>query len=1125
MMLIRTMINTVFCVMAFIKPCWSQQVLTYKFDNLDATTLDVQNEEGDSGAPIFNFPTTTSQQPIKAAQGIIIENTKHLAQSGSFEFSNSNFSMELWIFMETQINPHYIYESTVKNMTGGVGTDQYFALYSRIVYTGSKNPSLCSTISTRRYCSTRMMENGWNKFGVGVLTGNHNIYSSDYKGSGSSKVIISLSISDTSKTYIGCNTCSYGRVIIYSLRYMSDSTLGTINNPNALTNPYNGFCGDGTQQLEYLEECDDGNINDDDSCINCIVGTGYQCSGPNNVTCTKECGDGYWANTEECDDGNLDNGDGCSDECKLEDYYECEGFTLQGGGQTCNTICGDGILITKDLDQANYCDDGNTVSNDGCSSFCSIEGGWYCDHNGTNFKSSCYTTCGDGYHVPQTEGCDDENLNPGDGCDENCQIEDYYECDRISEKSVCTPICGDSYIFSGYETCDDGNSVDNDGCSQTCQRELGFSCIFTTKSICTPICGDTYKVLNSEECEDGNVIDNDGCSSSCEIEYDYSCTGSTAIAGETNLETIEICSQICGNGKVAHDANLTEICDDGNLIDGDGCDSTCKVEFGYECLLINGTSLCDHKCGDGIISSTEGCDDKNLNKGDGCDSSCQIEKDYICMNTTLNGNFLIISLAKNQLGDSVCKKCQVDSCKNCDNDDYNICDVCLQGYDKKSPNECKGYFEMNLSSSQKAMSSGAQGVSGASAGATALVSLLNLSSLSAVWSIVNQLQLFLLLLLTKTPFPDHVKSLLIGNKICTDLNYGFNILPKIPRISGWVFIEQVNPYLKTIGIDSRSALSTNLSFGIMLICLIGCYPFVICLKKFIDFDSTKKCSFNYLLLKFHDLFNFTIYIRLILGAYQLLLITSYSDILMMDFSNSSSLASFIFSIIIIAILFLTLVLSFYIFYTTRKFYDSDKFNKLREFLTGNRNSMFSRMYSFLSLTRRTLLIIWLLTFSWLDPMYLSIGMLSIQVPYFCCLVVCRPFDHPENNMIEIINETIYLVLISIMIPLHQEEDWSSVFTNIFIGLIMSNSLIITCIMITVLCMSIFSKCKNSKSKERKILPREEIEKPRTKVKTTYGIESDLSGVVMFNRAVKQKINKTNKLNEETKTNEFNRVQF
>jgi cysteine-rich repeat protein len=65
-----------------------------------------------------------------------------------------------------------------------------------------------------------------------------------------------------------------------------------------------GFCGDGT--TDPPEECDDGNISNNDGCSsNCL---------------NEFCGDGIRQSGigEECDDGNTTNGDGCSAICEVE---------------------------------------------------------------------------------------------------------------------------------------------------------------------------------------------------------------------------------------------------------------------------------------------------------------------------------------------------------------------------------------------------------------------------------------------------------------------------------------------------------------------------------------------------------------------------------------------------------------------------------------------------------------------------------------------------------------------------------------------------------------------------------------------------------------------------------------
>jgi len=61
----------------------------------------------------------------------------------------------------------------------------------------------------------------------------------------------------------------------------------------------------------------------------------------------------------------------------------------------------------------------------------------------------------------------------------------------------------------------------------------------------------------------------------------------------------------CGNGVVDRD----EVCDDGNVLPGDGCSADCKS-----------TEI----CGNGVVDVAVGevCDDGNTDAGDGCSSDC-----------------------------------------------------------------------------------------------------------------------------------------------------------------------------------------------------------------------------------------------------------------------------------------------------------------------------------------------------------------------------------------------------------------------------------------------------------------------------------------------------------------------
>jgi cysteine-rich repeat protein len=101
----------------------------------------------------------------------------------------------------------------------------------------------------------------------------------------------------------------------------------------------------------------------------------------------------------------------------------------------------------------------------------------------------------------------------------------------------------------------------------------------------------------------------------------------------------------CGNGEVESD----EACDDGNLVDGDGCSASCTVEPGWTCT----DETCVTVCGDGLVRGDETCDDGNLADGDGCSASCTVETGWTC-----EGQPSACACAPHYLGEG-CAACRV----------------------------------------------------------------------------------------------------------------------------------------------------------------------------------------------------------------------------------------------------------------------------------------------------------------------------------------------------------------------------------------------------------------------------------------------------------------------------------
>ena len=73
---------------------------------------------------------------------------------------------------------------------------------------------------------------------------------------------------------------------------------------------------------------------------------------------------------------------------------------------------------------------------------------------------------------------------------------------------------------------------------------------------------------------------------------------------------------------------VSEVCDDNNSVNNDGCSVEGLVEAGWTCDDSVVPNLCTEivsVCGDGVVEGEEECDDGNVVEGDGCSGVCLIE--------------------------------------------------------------------------------------------------------------------------------------------------------------------------------------------------------------------------------------------------------------------------------------------------------------------------------------------------------------------------------------------------------------------------------------------------------------------------------------------------------------------
>ena len=149
----------------------------------------------------------------------------------------------------------------------------------------------------------------------------------------------------------------------------------------------------------------------------------------------------------------------------------------------------------------------------------------------------------------------------------NCKIVEGYTCiGNYGGSSICfketlepkQPKCGDAIIDQG-EQCDNGNKP---GCSSNCVVDAGYKCtgIVGSSSVCL-LCGNGIKE-GSEECDNPS---SPGCSKDCKVNPGYFCRGVYSMCFRSD--------PVCGNNV----GEIAESCDDGNLVDGDGCNKHCLI--------------------------------------------------------------------------------------------------------------------------------------------------------------------------------------------------------------------------------------------------------------------------------------------------------------------------------------------------------------------------------------------------------------------------------------------------------------------------------------------------------------------------------------------------------------------
>lgn len=211
---------------------------------------------------------------------------------------------------------------------------------------------------------------------------------------------------------------------------------------------------------------------------------------------------------------------------------------------------------------------------------------------------------------------------------------------------------GCSIIVDGAIEDRDGSVVVMDCAGATDGADCGGGRICVAETCTLSQCGDrVVDPATGEDCDDGNETALDGCENDCEFtcsaaadcDDDLECNGAEVCGADhvcaagTPLASGDACTQPEGDPGVCRDSACVpagcgnglmdggEECDDGNMVDGDGCDGDCTFSCSVDtdcddASVCTGTETCDvatHAC---VAGEMLACNDGSPCTSDECDA-------------------------------------------------------------------------------------------------------------------------------------------------------------------------------------------------------------------------------------------------------------------------------------------------------------------------------------------------------------------------------------------------------------------------------------------------------------------------------------------------------------------------
>ena len=288
---------------------------------------------------------------------------------------------------------------------------------------------------------------------------------------------------------------------------------------------------------------------------------------------------------------------------------------------------------------------------------------------------------------------------------------------------------------------------------------------------------------------------------------------------------------------------------------------------------------------------------------------------------------------------------------------------------------------------------------GASSCIIAIFSSLNASSLSSIWSIVNQIQLLFLLLLTLAYTPVDVEYIIIGQNFALNPFGALFSINFVESLTDLFKINLSNSRLELLNISSDSTAYNTAPFAWFLLLIVIIHTLTYLFWKIIFrlrgdkwswFVKSLKCISNKVL----NYLTFGFYIRSILEYTQYLAICIINEFYYWNTSQPIWIISLFIAFILLWVYLLIFGIILFLAVSSYRLAENSH-NKLAEFFEGIKFNKRHKLYIAIQFVRKTVFIIVLLTLAPKSSVVVIIWLSVIQLSYVIYLAILRPFEEPK----------------------------------------------------------------------------------------------------------------------------------